>query len=168
MCQRHEPAWLIGSDGQSCEVRRAELFVVKTSTLVKVPAAPDLIESAALPLVITTGNELISATEIKSAKRCSSPEPQEVSGVRLCSPRIDAGQPWLPGLKEAGGRRENRRCRSGNRNRRRQGDSNLPPLDRRCRYCERQQSGTLLTRVRAGGVFASALGGPLGTRSTHR
>jgi NADPH:quinone reductase-like Zn-dependent oxidoreductase len=38
----------------------AELCVVKATSLAKVPAGLDLIEAAALPLVTTTGNELIS------------------------------------------------------------------------------------------------------------
>jgi NADPH:quinone reductase-like Zn-dependent oxidoreductase len=44
----------------------AELCVVKARLLAKVPAALDLVEAAALPLVTTTGNQLVSvATEIK-------------------------------------------------------------------------------------------------------
>ena len=38
----------------------AELCVVKAATLAKVPDELDLVESAALPLVLTTGNELIT------------------------------------------------------------------------------------------------------------
>lgn len=38
----------------------AELCVVKATSLAKVPAGLDLIEAAALPLVTTTGNQLIS------------------------------------------------------------------------------------------------------------
>ena len=44
----------------------AELCVVKAASLAKVPKGLDLIEAAALPLVTTTGNELISATGIKA------------------------------------------------------------------------------------------------------
>ena len=39
----------------------AELCVVKAAILAKVPEGLDLIQAAALPLVTTTGNELISA-----------------------------------------------------------------------------------------------------------
>lgn len=38
----------------------AELCVVKATSLAKVPDGMDLVESAALPLVVTTGNELIT------------------------------------------------------------------------------------------------------------
>jgi NADPH:quinone reductase-like Zn-dependent oxidoreductase len=38
----------------------AELCVVKATTLARIPAGLDLIEAAALPLVTTTGNQLIS------------------------------------------------------------------------------------------------------------
>ena len=43
----------------------AELCVVKAAVLAKVPKGLDLIEAAALPLVTTTGNQLLLATEIK-------------------------------------------------------------------------------------------------------
>src|ERR1700693_5162579 len=44
----------------------AELCVVKVAVLAKVPKGLDLIQAAALPLVTTTGNQLLSATEIKA------------------------------------------------------------------------------------------------------
>jgi NADPH:quinone reductase-like Zn-dependent oxidoreductase len=43
----------------------AELCVVKAAALAKVPSGLDLIQAAALPLVTTTGNQLLSATGIK-------------------------------------------------------------------------------------------------------
>jgi NADPH:quinone reductase-like Zn-dependent oxidoreductase len=46
----------------------AELCVVKAAILAKVPEGLDLIQAAALPLVTTTGNELISATGIKAGQ----------------------------------------------------------------------------------------------------
>jgi NADPH:quinone reductase-like Zn-dependent oxidoreductase len=46
----------------------AELCVVKSAVLAKVPKGLDLIQAAALPLVTTTGNQLLSATEIKTGQ----------------------------------------------------------------------------------------------------
>jgi len=46
----------------------AELCVVKAAVLAKVPKGLDLIQAAALPLVTTTGNQLLSATEIKTGQ----------------------------------------------------------------------------------------------------
>jgi NADPH:quinone reductase-like Zn-dependent oxidoreductase len=46
----------------------AELCVVKAAILAKVPKGLDLIQAAALPLVTTTGNQLISATAIKAGQ----------------------------------------------------------------------------------------------------
>jgi NADPH:quinone reductase-like Zn-dependent oxidoreductase len=46
----------------------AELCVVKASALAKVPKGLDLIQAAALPLVTVTGNQLMSATGIKSGQ----------------------------------------------------------------------------------------------------
>lgn len=43
----------------------AELCVVKADALADIPEGLDLIEAAALPLVTTTGNQLLQATEIK-------------------------------------------------------------------------------------------------------
>jgi NADPH:quinone reductase-like Zn-dependent oxidoreductase len=46
----------------------AELCVVKATVLAKVPTGLDLIQAAALPLVTTTGNQLISATGVKAGQ----------------------------------------------------------------------------------------------------
>ena len=47
----------------------AELCVVKASSLAKVPKGLDLIQAAALPLVTTTGNQLLSATGINVGQK---------------------------------------------------------------------------------------------------
>ncbi len=46
----------------------AELCVVNAAVLAKVPKGLDLIQAAALPLVTTTGNQLLSATGVKSGQ----------------------------------------------------------------------------------------------------
>lgn len=46
----------------------AELCVVKADVLADVPEGLDLVQAAALPLVTTTGNQLLSATEIKAGQ----------------------------------------------------------------------------------------------------
>jgi NADPH:quinone reductase-like Zn-dependent oxidoreductase len=46
----------------------AELCVVKAAILAKVPHGLDLIQAAALPLVTTTGNQLLLATGIKAGQ----------------------------------------------------------------------------------------------------
>ena len=46
----------------------AELCVVKAAVLAKVPTGLDLIQAAALPLVTTTGYQLLSATGIKAGQ----------------------------------------------------------------------------------------------------
>src|SRR6202046_4158894 len=46
----------------------AELCVVNAAVLAKVPKGLDLIQAAALPLVTTTGNQLLLATEIKAGQ----------------------------------------------------------------------------------------------------
>ena len=46
----------------------AELCAVKVAVLAKVPKGLDLLQAAALPLVTTTGNQLLSATGIKAGQ----------------------------------------------------------------------------------------------------
>jgi NADPH:quinone reductase-like Zn-dependent oxidoreductase len=46
----------------------AEICAVKAAVLAKVPKGLDLIQAAALPLVTTTGNQLLLATEIKAGQ----------------------------------------------------------------------------------------------------
>src|SRR5579862_9215770 len=46
----------------------AELCVVKAAALAKVPKGLDLIQAAALPLVTVTGNQLMSATGVKTGQ----------------------------------------------------------------------------------------------------
>ena len=46
----------------------AELCVVKAALLAKIPQGLDLIQAAALPLVTTTGNQLLAATGIKAGQ----------------------------------------------------------------------------------------------------
>src|SRR5208282_2874086 len=46
----------------------AQLCVLKASILAKIPEGLDLIQSAALPLVTTTGNQLLAATGIKAGQ----------------------------------------------------------------------------------------------------
>jgi NADPH:quinone reductase-like Zn-dependent oxidoreductase len=46
----------------------AELCVVKAAVLAKIPKGLDLIEAAALPLVTTTGNQLLASTGIKAGQ----------------------------------------------------------------------------------------------------
>jgi NADPH:quinone reductase-like Zn-dependent oxidoreductase len=46
----------------------AELCVVKAAVLAKIPKGLDLIQAAALPLVTTTGNQLLAATGIKAGQ----------------------------------------------------------------------------------------------------
>jgi NADPH:quinone reductase-like Zn-dependent oxidoreductase len=46
----------------------AELCVIKAAILAKVPKGLDLVQAAALPLVTTTGNQLLSATQVKAGQ----------------------------------------------------------------------------------------------------
>src|SRR3984957_13550497 len=61
--------FLAGYQGCAIEDKTyAEVCVVKATVLAKVPKGLDLIQAAALPLVTTTGNQLLSATGIKAGQ----------------------------------------------------------------------------------------------------
>ena len=70
----------------------AELCVVKAAVLAKVPKGLDLIQAAALPLVTMTGNQLMSATEIKAGQTVMVVGAVEMSDVRRYSLRKRAGR----------------------------------------------------------------------------
>ncbi len=68
----------------------AELCVVKAANLAKVPAGLDPTEAAALPLVTTTGNELMSATGAKPSQTVLVTGAGGASDVRRCLLRNNA------------------------------------------------------------------------------
>jgi len=70
----------------------AELCVVKTAMLVKVPKGLNLLQAAALPLGTGTGISSLQRRESKQARRSSSSVLPEVPGVRRCSLRSNAGR----------------------------------------------------------------------------
>lgn len=70
----------------------AELCVVKAAALAKVPKGLDLIQAAALPLVTTTGNQLLSATGVKACQTVLVVGAVETSGVQQSSLRRHAGR----------------------------------------------------------------------------
>jgi hypothetical protein len=75
----------------------AELCVVPASSVVKIPAGMDLVEAAALPLVTTTRNQLISlARTFKPARSCWSREPWGVLDGRQYSRRRNAAPMLSP------------------------------------------------------------------------
>ena len=139
----------------------AELCVVKAAILAKVPKGLDLIQAAALPLVTTTGNQLLSATGIKAAQI-----------VMVIGAAGNVGRSAVFTAKERGAiviagvlKRQIDDAKTVGADQFVATDddtaiANLPPLDAVADTVGGGIAGKLIARVKPGGVFASVLGAP--------
>jgi NADPH:quinone reductase-like Zn-dependent oxidoreductase len=139
----------------------AELCIVKAATLVKVPAGLDLIEAAALPLVTTTGNELMSATGIKAGQTVLIAGAAGGVGRSAVFTAKQRGATVIAGvlkkqMEDAKTIRADQIIATDD------GDalSNIPPLDAVADTVNGSTAEALLAKVKTGGVFASVLGAP--------
>jgi NADPH:quinone reductase-like Zn-dependent oxidoreductase len=140
----------------------AELCVVKAAILAKVPHGLDLIEAAALPLVTTTGNQLISAAELKAGQT-----------VLVAGAAGSVGRSAVFTAKQAGAtviaavlRRQMDEAKSVGADQLVATDddnaiANLPMLDVVADTINGKTAEKLIAKVKLGGVFASVLGAPL-------
>jgi NADPH:quinone reductase-like Zn-dependent oxidoreductase len=139
----------------------AELCVAKAAVLAKVPEGLDLIEAAALPLVTTTGNQLLSATEIKAgqtvlvAGAVGNVGRSAVFTAKARGATVIAGvlQRQIDGAKTIGA---DQFVATDDDN----AIANLPPLDAVADTVGRRTAERLIARVKPGGVYASAVGAP--------
>ncbi len=140
----------------------AELCVVKATILAKVPEGLDLIEAAVLPLVTTTGSELISeGTAIEAGQAVL------VAGAAGGVGRSAVFSAKHRGAVVIGGvlKRQMGEAASIGADRviatddERAMDS-LPPLDAVADAVDGQTAEKLISKVKPGGVFASVLGPP--------
>jgi NADPH:quinone reductase-like Zn-dependent oxidoreductase len=139
----------------------AELCVAKAAVLAKVPEGLDLIQAAALPLVTVTGNQLLSATEIKAgqtvlvAGAVGNVGRSAVFTAKARGATVIAGvlQRQIDGAKTIGA---DRFVATDDDN----AIANLPPLDAVADTVGRQTAEKLIARVKPGGVYASAVGEP--------
>ena len=139
----------------------AELCVVKADILADVPAGLDLIEAAALPLVTTTGNQLLSATGIKAGR-----------GVMVVGAVGNVGRSAVFTAKQRGAtviagvlKRQMDEAKTVGADQIVATDddtaiANLPPLDAIADAVGGKTAEKLLAKVKPGGVFASVLGAP--------
>ena len=101
----------------------AELCVVKADVLADIPEGLDLIHAAALPLVTTTGNQLLSATGVKADQTVMVVGAQGNVGRSAVFTAKDRGATVIAGvLKRQMHEGEDCRRGSGGRNRRRHCD----------------------------------------------
>lgn len=139
----------------------AELCVVKAASLAKIPKGLDLIQAAALPLVTTTGNELISATGIKSgqtvlvAGAAGNVGRSAVFTAKQRGATVIAGvlKKQMEGAKDIGADEVVATDDD-------YAIANLPPLDAVADTVNGKTAEKLIAKVKQGGVFASVLGAP--------
>jgi len=140
----------------------AELCVVKAAILAKVPKGLDLIQSAALPLVATTGNELISAgTRIKAGQTVLVAGAAGGVGRSAVFTAKQRGATVIAGvlkrqMDEAKTIGADQIVATDDEN----AIANMPPLDAVADTVGGKTAEKLMAKVKAGGVFASVLGAP--------
>src|SRR5579862_9443885 len=139
----------------------AELCVVKAAILAKVPKGLDLIQAAALPLVTTTGNQLISATGIKAGQTVLVIGAAGNVGRSAVFTAKQRGAVVIAGLLKS-------QMDEGNTIGADQfiatdddtAIANLPMLDFVADTVNGKTAEKLIAKVKPGGVFASVLGAP--------
>ena len=140
----------------------AELCVVPSSSLAKIPVGIDLIEAAALPLVTTTGNMLITVgTGIKAGQTVlvtgavGNVGRSAVFTAKSLGATVIAGvlRSQLEAATSLGA--DSVLATDDN-----EAMANLPMLDAVADTVAGKTAQTLIARVKAGGIFASVLGAP--------
>jgi len=140
----------------------AELCVVKGSSLAKIPVGLDLIEAAALPLVTTTGNQLISVgTGIQSGQKVLVTGAVGNVGRSAVFTAKDRGAVVIAGVlkrqvQEAASLGADQIVATDDE----KSMANLPELDAVADAVNGKTAEQLIAKVKRGGVFASVLGAP--------
>jgi NADPH:quinone reductase-like Zn-dependent oxidoreductase len=139
----------------------AELCVVKAEVLAKVPKGLDLISAAALPLVTTTGNQLMSATGIKAGQTVLVVGAAGNVGRSAVFTAKDRGATVIAGVLK----RQMDAAKTVGADRAVATDDDaaiagLPPLDAVADTVGRKTAEMLIAKVKPGGVYASVVGPP--------
>jgi len=139
----------------------AELCVVKAAVLAKVPKGLDLIQAAALPLVTTTGNQLLSATGIKAGEAVMVVGAVGSVGRSAVFTAKERGATVIAGVLK----RQMDEAKTVGADQVVATDddaaiANLPPLDAVADTVGGGTAGKLIARVKPGGVYASVVGAP--------
>jgi NADPH:quinone reductase-like Zn-dependent oxidoreductase len=139
----------------------AELCVVNAAVLAKIPEGLDLIQAAALPLVTTTGNQLLSATGIKAGET-----------VLVIGAAGNVGRSAVFTAKERGAtviagvlKRQMDEAKTVGADQIVATDddnaiANLPPLDAIADTVGGRTAEKLIAKVKPGGVYASVVAVP--------
>lgn len=139
----------------------AELCAVKAAVLAKVPPGLDLVEAAALPVITLTGNQLLSATEVKAgqtvlvAGAAGNVGRSAVFTAKTRGATAIAGvlKRQIPDAKTVGADQVVATDDDT-------AIANLPPLDAVADAVGGKTGEKLIARVRPGGIYASVVGAP--------
>jgi NADPH:quinone reductase-like Zn-dependent oxidoreductase len=139
----------------------AEFCVVKAASLAKIPEGLDLIQAAALPLVTTTGYDLISGTGIKAGQTVLVAGATGGVGRSAVFTAKQRGATVIAGvlkrhMDEAKTIGADQVVATDDDN----AIANLPLLDAVADAVNGRTAEKLIARVKQGGVFASVLGPP--------
>src|SRR6202046_3481010 len=141
----------------------AELCVVKAAILAKVPKGLDLIQAAALPLVTTTGNQLISSTGIKAGQTVLVIGAAGNVGRSAVFTAKQLGATVIAGVLKSQIDQAANKTIGSDQLIATDDDSaiaNLPMLDVVADTVNGKTAEKLIAKVKPGGVFASVLGAP--------
>ena len=139
----------------------AELCVVKAAILAKIPKGLDMIQAAALPLVTTTGNQLISATGIKPGQTVLVAGAAGNVGRSAVFTAKQLGAVVIAGVLKR--QMDEAKTIGADQLVATDDDSaitNLPMLDAVADAVNGKTAEKLIGKVKPGGVFASVLGAP--------
>jgi NADPH:quinone reductase-like Zn-dependent oxidoreductase len=139
----------------------AELCVVKAAVLAKVPKGLDLIQAAALPLVTTTGNQLLLATEIKAGQRVLVAGAAGNVGRSAVFTAKIRGATVIAGVLKS--QIDDAKTIGADQVVATDDDTviaNLPPLDAVADAVGGRTGEKLIARVKPGGVYSSVVGTP--------
>ena len=139
----------------------AELCVVRAEVLAKIPKGLDLIQAAALPLVTTTGNQLLSATDIEAGQTVLVVGAAGNVGRSAVFTAKDRGAKVIAGVL----RRQMDEAKTVGADQVVATDDDaalarLPPLDAVADTVGRSTAEELMAKIKPGGVFASVIGAP--------
>jgi len=139
----------------------AELCVVKADVLADIPEGLDLIPAAALPLVTTTGSQLLAATGIKAGQTVLVVGAVGNVGRSAVFTAKDRGATVIAGVLK----RQMDEAKTVGADQLVATDddtalANLPPLDAVADTVGGKTAEKLIAKVKPGGVFASVVGAP--------
>jgi NADPH:quinone reductase-like Zn-dependent oxidoreductase len=140
----------------------AELCVVPVASLVRIPEGLDVVEAAALPLVTTTGNQLISlGTDVRTSQKVLVTGAVGNVGRSAVFTAKERGAFVIAGVRksqvqEATSLGADQVVAIDDE----QAIASLPPLDAVADAVDGETAQKLIAKVKSGGVFATVLGAP--------